>query len=171
MKKAIVMSAAAALLVCGVIIVMAQKGMDGGFRPFGQGPGGHRGHGGPGGIGMALRGLDLNEEQKAKVKEIMDASRSIVEPIMKQLHDNHEKLEELGTAGKFDQAAVEAIAAEQGSLTAKLIVEQERTRSQVFAILTDEQKAKAAAQKQEFEQRMKDRVRNGDRPVPPPMDN
>ena len=55
-------------------------------------------------------------------------------------------------AGGYE-AAVTAAAHEQADLMAKSIVERERTKSQIFAILTDEQKAKLAAQKAEFDKK------------------
>lgn len=148
MKKVMFGIAAAVLVIAGSLFVFAQKGM------HKDGPGfGGRGH--FGGAAMFLRGLDLTDEQKAKVKEIMDASKANVEPLMKQLHDNHAKIAGLGTDGKFDQAQIEAIAADQGSTTAKLIVEKEKVKAQIFAILTDEQKAKAAEMRTKFEERFK----------------
>lgn len=149
MKKVIFALVAVALLVTGSVFVIAQKAA----KKDGFGHGG-RGHGG---FGMALRGLDLNDEQKAKVKEIMEASRASVESLIQQKHDNQAKIRDLGTNGTFEQAQVEAIAAEQGSITAKLIVEKEKAKAQVFALLTDEQKAKAKAMRTKFEERMKDR--------------
>lgn len=150
MKKAIIGILAGILVIGGSILVFGQKGFDGG-------KGMHRGPGGPGGPGMMLRGLDLTDEQKAKVKEIFDASRSTVEPIMSQLRENHQKLAALGTAGTFDQAQVEALAAEQGRLTAQMVIEKERSKAQVFALLTDEQRAKAAELRTKFEEKMKER--------------
>ena len=148
MKKVIITVTAAALLVAGSIFVIAQKGShkDGGHF------GGRGGHGGP---ARFLRGLDLTDEQKAKVKEIMDASKANVEPLMKQLHENRQRVAGLGTDGKFDQAQVEAAAAEQGATITKLIVEKEKAKAQIFAILTDEQKAKAAAIRIKMEERFK----------------
>ena len=148
-KKVIFGILALVVLATGAIFVTAQKRAHTGGPEFGPGHGTHF-------IGMALRGLDLTDEQKAKVKEIMDASRTNVEPLMQQLRDNHAKISGLGTDGTFDQAAVEALATEQGSITAKLIVEKEKAKAQVFAILTDEQKAKAAEMRQKFEERFKD---------------
>lgn len=150
MKKVILGVAAAVVLVTGAIFVIGQKAFDGG------GPGFGRHHGGFG--GFALRGLDLTEEQKTKVKEITDASKTNVQPLMEQMRANHKQIADLGTNGAFDQAKVETLAAEQGNLTAKLIVEKERTKSQIFAILTDEQKTKAAEMRTKFEERMKDRI-------------
>lgn len=155
MKKVIFGVAAAALLVTGTIFVFAQKSQNrerGGF-----------GHGGSGKAGMFLRGLDLTEEQKTKVKEIFDASKTTVEPLMEQTRANHDKLRALGTDGNFDQAQVEAIAAEQSSTMAKLIVEKEKAKAQIFALLTDEQKAKAAEKRASFEEKFKTRGPRKDR--------
>ena len=150
MKKIILAIIAVAVVATGAIFVIAQKRANvGGGHGFGHGRGDR--------MGMALRGLDLTDEQKAKVKEIMGASRTNVEPLMQQMHANHKQIAELGVNGAFDQVKVEALAAEQGNITAKLIVEKEKAKAQVFAILTDEQKAKAAEMRTKFEERFKHR--------------
>ncbi len=148
MKKIILIAAAAILVVGGSIFVFAQKAGHKDGHKFGG-----RHHGGP---AMMLRGLDLTDEQKAKVKEIMETSRTSVEPLMTQLRDGHKKIAELGTDGKFDQATVEAAANEQAAVMAKLIVEKEKVKAQVFALLTDEQKAKAAEKRAKFGERFKE---------------
>ncbi len=156
MKKIIFGIIAAALLVTGSIFVIAQKSAKKEGGEYGRGHG-HRGPGGFGGLGFALRGLDLTDEQKTKVKEIMETSKATAQPIMEQTRANHDKLRELGKAGAFDQPQVEALALAQGDLTAKMIVEKEKARSQVFALLTDEQKAKLETLKGNFEERSKGR--------------
>ena len=152
MKKIIFGIAAAVILTTASIFVIAQRSGGKGGHEFGRGPGGHRG-----GIEMALRGLDLTGEQKAKVKEITEAAKTTAEPLMEQTRANHEKIRSLGTDGKFDQAQVEALAAEQGNLTAKMIVEKEKVKAQIFALLTDEQKAKAETMRSKFEEKFKQR--------------
>ena len=148
MKKIIFGILVMVVFAAGAIFVVGQKAghKDGSF----EGPG--RGHM----MGLSLRGLDLTDEQKAKVKEIMEASRTNVEPLMQQMRDNHAKIADLSKDGTFDQAKVEAIAADQGGVMAKLIVEREKAKAQVFALLTDAQKAKAAALKAKFEEKFKD---------------
>ena len=79
MKKVIIAVIAGALLITGSIFVIAQKAGRGGEHEFGFGPGQHPG------IGMALRGLDLTDDQKAKVKDIIAASKTNVEPLVQQL--------------------------------------------------------------------------------------
>lgn len=153
MKKVIVGIIAATLLIAGSIFVIAQKAGKMGGHGFGRGPG----------FGMAFRGLDLTNEQKAKVKEIMEASKANIQPLMQQMHDNHAKIARLGVDGKFDQAQVETLANQQGSITSQMIVEKEKVKAQVFAILTDEQKAKAAEMRTKFQERMKDHKGFGDK--------
>lgn len=150
MKKIIFGIAAVVVLATAAIFVAAQKAHHGGGPGFGMGPG--RG----GMMAMALRGLDLTDDQKAKVKAIMEASRTNVEPLMQQMRDNHKQMAALGTDGTFDQAKVEALANGQSGVMAKLIVEKEKAKAQVFALLTDAQKAKAAEMRSKFEEHMKD---------------
>ena len=47
---------------------------------------------------------------------------------------------------------------------AQMIVERQKAKSQVFAILTDEQKAKAAQMRENFKEHMKDGKGFGARP-------
>jgi protein CpxP len=145
-KKVVLIVSAAGLLITGSIFVIAQKAMHNGHGPFGHG--GHLG-------GMILRGLDLTADQKLKVKEITTASRESVKPLIEQLREGHKQMAALGTDGTFDQARVEALASQQAGLISKLIVEKEKAKAQIFAILTDEQKAKAAEMRQRFEERVK----------------
>ena len=147
MKKLLIGVVALGLLVAGSMFAIAQMsgGKDRGAMRFGKG----RGHD----MAMPLRGLDLTDEQKAQVKQIVDQSRSAIEPIEQQMRDGRAKLVELSQAGSFDQAQVESLASEQGKLLAAMIVERQKTRAAVFSLLNDEQKAKAA----ELHKTMKER--------------
>ncbi|MBK6749652.1 MAG: Spy/CpxP family protein refolding chaperone [Pyrinomonadaceae bacterium] len=149
MKKIVLAIIAVAVVATGAIFVIAQKRANtGGGHGFGHGRGDR--------MGMALRGLDLSDEQKAKVKEIMEANKAEFEPTMQAMKDNRAKIQTLGTDGTFDQARVEGLAKEQGDLVAKTIVQKASVKAQVFAVLTDEQKAKAAEMRTKFEGRGKD---------------
>lgn len=154
MKKVIIAILAFAVLATGVIFAVAQRSGEGKKDGWGQ-RGGHRR-----GIGMALRGLALTDEQKTKVKEIMEANRTSVQPIVQALKADHEKMQTLTANGAFDETQVTALAAEQGNLSAKLIVEKQRVKSQIFAVLTDTQKAKAAEMETKMKERFKNRMRD-----------
>lgn len=147
-KKVIIAIIAVGLLVTGSAFVIAQKAMHKGHGPFAMGR-----HGGPM-FGM-LRGLDLTAEQKAAIKEVSEAGREGLKPLFEQLKANHDQLAALGTDGKFDQARVETLAAEQAGIMSKLIVEKEKAKAAIFAVLTDEQKAKAVEMQQKRAERMK----------------
>ncbi len=156
MKKTTIAILAVAVLTLGAIFIFAQKGVhgSGGFHD----KGGHRA------MKMFLRGLDLTEEQKTQVKQIAEASRTKVQPVFEAMKANREKMKAATDGGKFDEEAVSAIAAEQGSLAAKLIVEKESVKSQIFAILTDEQKAKALEKRAKMEERFENKMKSGDIP-------
>ena len=66
MKKRIIAIIAIAILAAGAVFVVAQKATDHHFGGRGRG----FGH------GMMLQALNLTDDQKAKVKSIMETSRS-----------------------------------------------------------------------------------------------
>jgi Spy/CpxP family protein refolding chaperone len=162
MKKVIIAIIAFAVLATGVIFAMAQRSGDGQNGGWGKRGGHHRGE-------MMLRGLDLTDEQKVQVKQIVEASKTKTQPIRESLKANHQKLDELTANGAFDETAVSAIATEKGNISAQMTVERARVTSQIFALLTDDQKVKAAEMKSKMQERfkgkMKDRESDGDAPV------
>ena len=153
----------AAALMLGVVGLAQQDGP----RGFGgHGPGGHgrRGPGGPGesrgprggGLGPLARDLNLTDAQKAEVKKITDAFEASTQAL-------HEQLRQAGPGGggpfeglkdgAFDEAAVRAAAQARANLHVELEVARARMMSQVYALLTAEQKATLAERRQQFEQR------------------
>ena len=153
MKKRIIAIIAIAILAAGAVFVVAQKATDHHFDGHGRGFG--RGHA----HGMMLQALNLTDDQKAKVKSIMETSRTNLKPTFEALRDDHKKMEALTANGAFDEGQVSALANEQGSLMAKMTVERARVKSQIAAILTDEQKAKAAQMRDQFKQKMQERFK------------
>lgn len=147
MKKKTMIILAIALLAIGAAFVVAQKAAHrgAGFR-------GHRG------MGMMFRALNLTDDQKAKVKGIRESNKTTFQPLMQSLRASHKKLADATANGNFDEAQVQALANEQAAAMAKLIVEKERMKSQIFAILTDEQKAKAAEMRDQMKERFKNRM-------------
>ncbi len=164
MKKNIIFAAIALVtLSIGSVLVFAQRG--GGGDDFGRG--------GRGGFlfGRLAKELNLSDEQKAQIKQIMDAEKEKVQPIFESLKENRQKMEALTADGNFDETKVKQLADEQGSLTALMIVEKERIKSQIFQILTVEQREKAKAMKEKFEERMKDGRKNRkDKPTDKPTE-
>ena len=132
------------------------------------GRGGHHGPGGPGGPGGSVLGhisqvLNLTDAQKAQIKQLEDGFKESTKGL-------HEQLAKTGpggpfealNGGTFDEAAVRAAAQARANLRVELEVAHAKFFSQVYAVLTDEQKAKLA----ELHKQMQERHKQG--PPPPP---
>lgn len=162
MKKVIIAIIAFAVLATGVMFAVAQRSGDGKMGGWSKRGGHHRG-------GLMLRGLDLTDEQKARVKQIVEESKTKTQPIRESLKANHQKMDEATANGAFDEAAVSAIATEKGNLSAQMTVERARVKSRIFALLTAEQKTKATDMKSKMQERfkgkMKDHESDGDAPA------
>lgn len=156
-----------ALLLMLAAVGLAQHGGPGGGP--GRGPGGRGFHGGPGRdrLGPIARGLNLTDEQKAEVRKITDA----FEASTKSLRDQLEAQRPDGPPDftTFDEAAVRAAAQARASIHVELDVARARMMSQIFNVLTAEQKAQLEAKRQEREQRRKEFEAN--RPAPPEQEN
>jgi len=115
-----------------------------------QGPMGMKHRGGM--LSHMTRELNLTEAQQAQVKTIMQAERAKVQPIMQQLRQN-EQAENASINGNFDETQARAFASKQAQLMSDMIVEKQRTKSQIYALLTPEQRQKALQLNQQREQR------------------
>lgn len=160
MKKITVAILAITLTALGAIFVVGQTGGKDGPPKRGFGHGRHGQFGPRGGMmeGRLFRQLDLTDAQKEQLKAIRTAAREDSKTYRSQLMENHKKLAELGTDGVFDQAAVEAVASQQADLHKQMIIQREKVKAQMFAVLTPEQKAKFAELKQNFTEKMKARM-------------
>lgn len=88
------------------------------------------------------RVLGLSDAQAAELKTFLDGERATVESIHQRLRATHEQLEAATAGGRFDEAQVRAIAAQQGQAHADMVVEHERCKAKVYSVLTAEQRAK-----------------------------
>jgi Spy/CpxP family protein refolding chaperone len=104
-----------------------------------EGKGRHPGHR----LEMMAEVLDLTDEQRKQIKEIVASEREAVKPLTRQLREKHKELRAATQGGAFDEAAVRSLAAGQAGIFTELIVAKARVTSRIFAVLTPEQKAKA----------------------------
>lgn len=144
--------------VTAIILVVA-AGMAGTL--LAQGPGqnfgpGFRHHGGWM-LKHMTKELNLTTDQQTQIKSIMQAQKSKVQPLMQQLRQNRQA-ESANITGNFDENQARTFANKQTQLMSDLIVEQERTKSQIYAVLTPEQRQKAQQLMQQHEQRMQERM-------------
>jgi len=162
--------AAVAGLALAAPVAIAQTGaQDGqaqkserGERRHGKGFGrGHRG----GGHGFGLRGLNLTEDQQARVRQIHQAAAERTRPLREQLRAKHVELRELQEGGTFNEALATQKLTEAASIQARLMGEQFRAHQEVLSVLTAEQKAQLEQQREQRKQRREQRKnRRGERP-------
>ena len=103
------------------------------------------------------RQLNLTEAQQTQIKGIMAGEKTKIKPMMQQLHQN-QQAEDASINGSFDENQARAFANKQAQLMTDLIVEKERMRSQVYAVLTPEQRQKALQLMQERQQHRQQRM-------------
>ena len=96
--------------------------------------------------------LNLTEAQQAQIKTILQTQRVEIQPLMQQLHQN-EQAQSAAITGAFDETQARAFAGKQTQIMSDLIVEKERTKSEIYAVLTPDQRAKAQQLLQERQQR------------------
>jgi Spy/CpxP family protein refolding chaperone len=74
--------------------------------------------------------------------------------LIQQLADGHKQMRALEENAMFNEAAVRAAATQQAQTITELIVTKARIKSELFAILTTDQKAKATTLMNRHEDRM-----------------
>lgn len=108
----------------------------------------------------AIRHLDLDEEQRDSTRAIMQTLRQDQREIMEEMKAGHDQLKELITAEVYDEEAVAALAEREGLLVAERLIITSKAMSEIYGLLTDEQRlelesmaAERAARREERRQK------------------
>lgn len=155
-KKIIITISVLALLVTGTIFAFASQHQFGKHRFGGRGLAGNPEKLIEHALNRATVVLDLTDTQKTQIKAIIEAEKPVVQPLLMQLAANRQELLKVSDNGQFNETQVQAIAAKQGQTMSQLIVEKERVKAQVYAVLTPEQRAKAKKMRDQFMDRFQD---------------
>ena len=147
--------ASLSVLVLAVSISLAQTpGRD---QNKSEGPRGDRhGHGKEWGErggnmhGMMLKGLNLTEDQKAKIKQISQSFRERTQPLHQELQAKRQELRQAREGGTFNETLATQKLQESAGLEAKLMGEQFRMRQEMLSVLTPEQKTQLEQQRAQF---------------------
>jgi protein CpxP len=135
----------------------------------GPGPMHHGMHGefmgGPG-LGLPLHQLNLTDDQRSQIKQIFQTEKPTMKPLMQQEFQSHQQLIQLITGGNFDQAKAAAIATQESQTHVQLEVEHAKIASQVYQLLSSDQKAKVADILAKHRQRMQEHMQNHGEPTP-----
>ena len=112
------------------------------------------------GLGLPLHQLNLTADQRSQVKQIFQTEKPTMKPLMQQEFQSHQQLFQLITSGNFDQAKAAAIAAQESQTHIQLEVEHAKIASQVYQLLSSDQKAKVADMLAKHQQRMQQHMQN-----------
>jgi protein CpxP len=112
--------------------------------------------------GMMFGGINLTDDQKAKMKEIGQSFRESTRSLREQLRAKRQELRQANEGGTFNEALATQKLQESAGLQAKLMGEQFRMRQQMLAVLTPEQKTQLEQKRAEFKAK---RANHGERKV------
>jgi Spy/CpxP family protein refolding chaperone len=137
---------ATALALASAAAAAQHQGRRGGrgFRGEGTGPGG------PMGPLAMLRGLDLSDDQRQRIRALFEEMEATGVP--ERLRKTRESLHEAIESGA-DEATLRQQASELGEVEGDAAVEWARVRSRIQEILTAEQKQELEQLKQDAEER------------------
>src|SRR5262249_38846589 len=107
-----------------------------------------------GSLGLPLHQLNLTDDQRSQIKQIMKAEHANMKPLMQQEFQARQQLLQLVTSGNFDQAKAAAIATQESQTHVQLQVEDAKIASQIYALLDSTQKAKVSDIIAKHQQRM-----------------
>jgi len=113
----------------------------------------HHGFGMEGHMGFLAQKLNLTDDQKAQAKAIMEKEHPAMKPLRVQEHALDLQLRQC-VEGTFDQAKVQALAAQKAQIQAPLTVEETRVHNELYQILTADQKAQLKQMEANHEARM-----------------
>jgi protein CpxP len=113
--------------------------------------------GGPG-VHFLSRYLDLTDEQKGQVKQILDKEKPGMQPLLLQMAQNRKNMRQLVESGAFDESKARALAVQQSQAMTEFMVQKARIESELVQVLTPEQKTKLDQFLDKHEQRMLQRL-------------
>ena len=159
--------ALAAALVVGVAFAQTEGTAQGGPTQH-HGMKGMHGAFMGGGMGFPTRGLNLTDDQHAQIQQIFQNEKGNIHPLMQQEFQARQQMMQLITSGKFDQATAAALASQEAQVHAQMQVEHAKIASQIYQLLSSDQKAKVTDLMAKHQQRMQERMQ---KQSAPPADN
>lgn len=129
----------------GGVIAASDGGPGSGQRAGYEGRGWHRDAGMP----RLFERLDLSQQQREQINQIMDEDKQTRQERKKALWENRKVLRDQSMADTYDAQRVQELADQQAKLNAELAVIRTETFHRVYSVLTPEQKQKLAEMKQQ----------------------
>jgi len=116
-------------------------------------------------LGFLAEKLNLTDDQKTQMKAIMEKERPTLKPIMQQERQIDMQLRQY-VEGNFDQAKVQALAAQKAQVQTQRTIEETRIHNELYQLLTADQKSQLKQLEAQHEARMQQHM-NEEPPAPP----
>jgi protein CpxP len=107
--------------------------------------------------GGFFRGLNLTDDQKAKMKQLRESFAETNKPLREQLRAKRQELRQASEGGTFNEALATQKLTEIAPLQAKMMAAQANLHQQMLSVLTAEQKAQLEQSRAQFKQRREQR--------------
>ena len=116
------------------------------------GPGGRGGRfGGPGGGDFGMVARSLTDAQREQVRAIREKHAGTIQPLMERAQKAREAVHTAITEGKT--GALQSLAIEVGNAETELTFAQAQVETEIYALLTPQQKQQIAERRKEMESR------------------
>ena len=102
-----------------------------------------------------MNDLNLTDGQKASIKAILEKEKPTIQLLAAQMLQANEQLRSKTT---FDEAFVRSVAQQRNATLTEALVEKEKVRAQIFAVLTPAQQQKANQIADEVRAMIQDRI-------------
>ena len=164
MGALVILAAVALTGIVGFAQQQTNQGQDGGRRTErqwrgGKGFDGRRGDFFP---GRLAEQLNLTDAQKEQIKQIAARYRESTKALRQQQRGERKAGFDVFNGGTFDEAQVRAAAQARANARVEMEVAHARMMSEIYNVLTAEQKAQLATLRQQREQKMQEwRTRRG----------
>jgi|HubBroStandDraft_6_1064221.scaffolds.fasta_scaffold26741_5 Spy/CpxP family protein refolding chaperone len=86
--------------------------------------------------------LDLTDAQQAQVQQILQKDKPALQPLMQQMHQSREQMRQLIESGVFDETKARALVSQQTQAMTELAVQKAKMESDLYQVLTADQKTK-----------------------------
>jgi protein CpxP len=126
----------------------------------------YHGHGMYGGrmMGFPARSLNLTDAQRTQMKEVMAKEKPTLSPLFKEMAGAQNQLRQLAMSDNFDEGKARELATQQTQTMTELAVQKARVQSELYKLLTPEQKTKLAQIMQAREQRFQQHTQEAPAP-------
>ena len=162
----VTMAAAAPMLIAASSAKATEARQDQPQRRQGPGfggppPGGPGMRGGPMGLGLAFRELDLTDDQKAQLKTIAESHHDEFRALGEKARAAHDGMQALVDADSINESAIRAKSAEVAAAEAEVMILNAKVRQESMQVLTSEQQQKLKELRAAREAQMKQRRPGG----------